>query len=583
MPGIFFCLASTCALATCSTIQLGPGWDRQTLFHMKGIFYMACNRQPNAPFPIYQPLLPALIRLLLCGVLHNGISVAVFAQFDQAAQDRADNAARDRIRQIEDRWRSDPRSLEQSREQMSKLKDQFEQERWIEEQNLRELVLLPPMPPSLAETQPDLPPLSYPAILADYAGEPFFMAFGQLYFQRLLKPVLIERIEKYRRKRDAIVVELRTKLTNAESLNPNERHRLLGIASASQQEGLNALEAEAEAIRRDLASFDRGKALAKRRDSEATDKTPGLRSYLTSLFAAHYDDGLSVDQRQLLHEIALHSLLTSSGQPHQGAFFLPASARLQWPRLPATASNTLERFNALKTLLRDELIKTILSVSRSQRDAKHPLNHSRVAASQAPQFAELERLAEELRLSAAELPHPDQPKASEYPHDLVLMLANAMAAKSNFRHTSSRTIHELNREFAPAKFKVVIRQNQPTIEQLIDNKGNAEDPSPDVAHSDRLTAVNLQLLDEHQELTAKLEVARLAVSRYRESLSDPNAPSVSQLSASIVRSHEHRENWHRFADYRTAVLTPGLSPAQRRLLFNAALRDLEKYRLQAMD
>lgn len=544
---------------------------------------MASSRQPNAPFPVCQAMSPALIRLLICGALHSGSAVEAFAQFDQAAQDRADNAARDRIRQLEERARSDPRNWEQNREQISILKDRFEQEKWIEEQNLQELVLLPPMPPRLAETQPNLPILSYPAILADYAGEPFFMAFGQLYFQRLLKPVLIERIEKYRRERDALVAELRTNLTNAMSLDLNERNRLLDMAAANQHESLKALEAEAEAIRRDLASFDRGKALAKRRDSETSGQTPDLRGYLASLFAAHYDEGLSVQQRQLLHEIAMESLLAASAQPRQGTFFLPATARLQWPPLPATASTTLEQFNALRTALLDELRQAVISEPRKQRDSKRLLNHSRLAASQAPQFAELERLAEELRLAAAERPYPGQPIPSDYPPELVRLVASGMAAKADFRLTSSREVLELNREFAPARFKVVVRQSQPRIEEIPDNKGDTKSASPSAARVARLSIVNQQLLGAYQELAARLEAARAAVSRYRESLPGPDAPSVSQLSAAIVQTHDRDEAWRRFADYRTAVLMPGLSPEQRRLLFNAALCDLEKHRLRNLD
>lgn len=550
---------------------------------MKRIFQMAYNRQPNAPFLVCQTMSPALIRLLICGALPIVSAVAALAQFDQAAQDRADNAARDRIRQLEERARADPRNQDFNREQISILQERFQQERWIEEHNLQDLVLLPPMPPSLVEKQPDLPALSYPAILADFAGEPFFMAFGQLHFQRLLKPVLIARIEKYRRERDALVVELRTKLTNAESLNPNERHSLLNMVSANQHEALKALEAEAEAIRRDLASFDRGKPLAKRRDSQTSGETPGLRDYLAALFAAHFDEGLSVQQRQLLHEIAMESLLTASAQPHQGTFFLPATARLQWPLLPAITSATLERFDALRKTLRDELRQDVVSEPRTKRDSKRPLNHSRLAASQAPRFAELEHLAEEFRLAAAELPHPGQPGPSDYPPDLVHLVATATAVKEDFRLMSSRKVHELNREFAPARFKAVVRQNQLMIEQIPDNKEDMKSAPPNAALSARLSAVSRQLLAEYQGLSAKLEAARSAVSRYRESLSDSNAPSVSQLSAAIARSHEQGETWRRYADYRTAVQTPGLSPAQRRLLFNAALRDLEKHRLQAMD
>jgi hypothetical protein len=51
--------------------------------------------------------------------------------------------------------------------------------------------------------------------------------------------------------------------------------------------------------------------------------------------------------------------------------------------------------------------------------------------------------------------------------------------------------------------------------------------------------------------------------------------SVELLLAEFSYAFSQQERWERYAEYETAVLQPGLSPEQRRLLFGAALESLE--------
>ena len=90
---------------------------------------------------------------------------------------------------------------------------------------------------------------------------------------------------------------------------------------------------------------------------------------------------------------------------------------------------------------------------------------------------------------------------------------------------------------------------------------------------------NRWLADGHHELAPLVRRTHAEIREYRDSLDATDAPALPELTARIARSFIAHQNHQRFADYRTAVLTPGLSPAQRRLLFAAALRDLERYRL----
>jgi hypothetical protein len=51
--------------------------------------------------------------------------------------------------------------------------------------------------------------------------------------------------------------------------------------------------------------------------------------------------------------------------------------------------------------------------------------------------------------------------------------------------------------------------------------------------------------------------------------------SVEMLLAEFSYAFSRQERWERYVEYETAVLQPGLSPEQRRLLFGAALETME--------
>ena len=50
--------------------------------------------------------------------------------------------------------------------------------------------------------------------------------------------------------------------------------------------------------------------------------------------------------------------------------------------------------------------------------------------------------------------------------------------------------------------------------------------------------------------------------------------SIDDLLRDFEEARQEQETWAKYRDYRDAVLAPGLSPAQRRLLFDAAVEQL---------
>ncbi len=458
---------------------------------------------------------------------------------------------------------------------LNDFRERFVNEAWLNEsaEKLKSLVFLPPLPPALGQTEPDPATLTYPVALVEHVGETFFMAHGSLHFRRLLKPVHIRRITTYRETRDHLLGELREALTAAGKLPAADSAKSLGEFATRQESALRALEDQAEKIRTDLTYLDDGTAVINLLEKFPPGESDAQRDYFSEIHAAHFQDGLSIEQRHLLLELAFESLLPLATGDNATDFFLPASARLRWPADPdAKLAPLLKEYRALHVHLRDELRREILQLNRTGSRSKQ---HTALATQQAPRFDELHRLAERVRVAAAELPASDRPAPTEFPSELMRMVGQAVADKDTFQAKAKLILTKLGREFAPLRFKLVFRDKVPVIEA----QPAAEQPVG-TAVLKRLKETNQSLLRDYQALSTDMETARFALQRYRESLG-AGAPEAGKLSAQLVQAYIREETWRRYADYRTAVLTPGLSPAQRRLLFNAALRDLEKHRLQA--
>lgn len=459
-------------------------------------------------------------------------------------------------------------------------------DRWIDDnqQNLKSLVFLPPLAPALSAAKSDLPALPYPVALADYAGEPFFMAHGSLQFRRLLKSPQVQPIEKYRIARDLLVGDLRSGLAAAAKLPPEQSRQVLAELTAKQEPELHTLEAEAESIRAKLSAMDAGHALFKLRDILKPEQSAGLRDYFSAIHAAQFQDGLSLDQRQLLHEIALGSLLGAPTETGPPVFFLPFTARVHQPDdPPAALASLLLEFQGLRDALKTELRQHVVNQSTTPAAGNLTKQHAAVAAQQAPRFDELHRLAERIRNASVGLACPDQPSPSDFPPELVRQVGSVATRKNALQALTQRRFRELSLEFAPERLKLAFRGNLPAIDVLPPAKPDDKPKANRDKRIARLQKCNEELQREYRALSGEMETARVEVQRYRVNLGGDNAPDIGKLSAQLAQTYAREENWRRFGDYYIAVLQPGLSPVQRRLLFNAALRDLEKHRLASTD
>ena len=459
---------------------------------------------------------------------------------------------------------------------LNDFRERFVNEAWLDEsaENLKSLVFLPPLPPILEQTETDSATPAYPVVLVEHAGETFFMAHGSLHFRRLLKPAVIKRIAAYRETRDQLVGQLRQELTAAKKLPAADATRALRDFATRQEPALRTLEDQAEKIRADLTFLDDGTAVLTLREKVTPEQPAALRDYFAAIHAAHFQDALSLEQRQLLLALALEALTGASTGTDAADFFMPAPARLRWPVDPeGKLAPLLTEYRTLRDQLKSELQEQVVVQPASNGNPAKP--HGTLAAQQASRFDELHRLAERIREEATGLTDPSRPTPTDFPPELVRTVGEAVATKDAFQEKTKQLVVRLGREFTPHRFKLVFRDKVPVIEAQPD----ADQPVGKSA-TKHLEETNRSLKRDYQALAVRMETARQALQRYRESLGAA-APETGKLSAQLAQIYAREENERLYADYRTAVLTPGLSPAQRRLLLNAALRDLEKHRLQA--
>jgi len=465
------------------------------------------------------------------------------------------------------------------------------------------LIIFPPFPPVLAASSKASDGPAYPEVLADCAGEPFFMAYGSLRLRNLIFSRRLNRIEDYLTGRDKLVKQLRDTLAQARDKSGSARLEALSRLAQAQERRLAALETEAEAIRVDLTTgtapvsgtfprtdantdqpIDAGAALINAREKIKPGEQPGLKNYLTAILTAQFQPGLSLEQRLLLQEIAADSLMTAPAMPGSRDaafhFFLPASARVRWPEnTDAKLVRKLEMFQEKRSALKRDLAEAILGNPDESPAPKHMKNYADLAKAHAPRFAELEALAEDIRSALAGLPLPDEPASSHLPAELILRVGAMMDDKTSLLREVQRAGQELGRDLAPERVEVVYQNNTASLAAL-----PAVDPAAKVKKDRKATLARLQARNDEfkrrfGELAVVMSAVRTEIQRYHDSLSGDKVPDVNALSIQLARAYTVQENWNRYRDYRDAVLTPGLSPAQRRLLFSAAVADLERFRL----
>jgi hypothetical protein len=460
----------------------------------------------------------------------------------------------------------------------------------------------PPVPPPLESEIPVLAPFDSgppaPAELEAFVGEIFYPSFGaRLAFGDFPKP-LRARIVAYRYAKLALQDELRSRIAALADSDSETRGRQLESLAAAQAQRISALEAAAEELRSDLRpprafaiqidSLDLSERLGRRvhRMRETPpDAVALVRESDAIRAAAFYQEGLSLGQRRLLLEAAIE--LEAMVNPIAGAtrvepgmrllYFSPETSRIPIPQdLPAPLGERVSEYlaskDALKAELRDALGDTADASSDARRDAMVKL-----AASQAPRMARAESLAEEIRRGLATLPNLQGPPVQpSLPPELASRI-------SDYRRHKLELLKTLRTLLVAPTPRVEGNRVPQTAAPSDVNPGTLawmHDGSTSTEIQTNGLRVSVAEFDHRQnELIAALNKEeagiRESLSAYVRSAGGPqDRKSVNDLLKDFENARQRQEIWDRYRDYQTAVLLPGLSAGQRRLIFDAAIERL---------
>lgn len=428
-------------------------------------------------------------------------------------------------------------------------------------------VFFPAMPPVL---ETELPPA--PSIrdgiwveLAPFTHDLFYAPLGTRLSEGNLNRRHRQRLEAFRTERDAALAELLAALDQPAS-RPAGREAALAALAARLDPRLAALTTAADELRRDLytGSFlvsdaDWNQHRDWRLGREHSKRTPQeiLYDEFSVLRAAiYYQEGLAPAQRQLLREVVIE-LAAALGErepaggdafaPSQIIFFLPHGARLRLPSdLPADLARDLAVFTATKARLRRELRDALFTFDPESR-VRRERALQELAARQAPELAALEPQAERIRLALAALPAEPQPTARPgLDPALTARIENYLREKGELQDAARREA-----QAPPAN---AARRRPDTQAQ------RAALAEFEERHRARLAV----LADEARAIRTEVAQATAAAS-------EPAVKSVDALLADFALGYRLRQLQSLHLNYRRAVLAPGLSPAQRDLLFGAAL------------
>jgi hypothetical protein len=470
-------------------------------------------------------------------------------------------------------------------------------------------VYFPPLPPPLDRpvARGSTQSLRFPAPpeLAAYVSDFFYPALGTRIVTRTLSEKLKARLDAYKAARLKLQNELRTELDRLRTLEPDERTAGLAALSKRQTPQIVELEQTAEQLRRDLITSDfnwntfRQWHLSdrQRRGYSPIEIAQVMRGY------AFYQRNLLPAQRGMLREIALDLMFAAENPAAAAAanpyvFFPPEPARVLFPEdLPADLAARLAAYQTKRSALKKELYDAVYASDGATFGFLRGTPIKSVAEKQAGRIVELEALAEEIRrgLSAAPEagversplpPHLDARVATIMRRYAALQRDTAMkidAILTASRHLPMQATYRF--EGDGLKFVVVPTRGarggpagagRPGGTGGPGSKGGPAGPTGAMAQVEAVRAQISAIADDYGRGIADLLNEREAIRiEIGSTLQLAKNDAIDRALFASMRVATQKENARSFSDYRTAVFEPGLSPEQRRLLFDSVMQQLD--------
>lgn len=472
----------------------------------------------------------------------------------------------------------------------------------------------PPAPPRLDATVPEPPedPVrsrEAPDTMSDFPYAAFYSPLAARLRAGSLTDEQELQLQDYLVEKLTLQNELRAKLDSLASDDLLVRATALAEFSRQQTPRIVALEERAEEMREDfingvyIGDFLEGilmqpsvnwanyRSWRLGRDVFQSSDDAIDAQYQALMGASFFQPGLAPFQRRLLREVA-----TDLREAQQGAVpiqvgsdealesdvnplfsFTPETARIRLPaNLPTTIMNKITRYEQEKSALKEELGRAVIDADDRFFSFLRTRELRQLGELQAPKYDELEVLAEDIRRDLAGMPEIfTPPTLPALPPGVADRIQSVVAVNREREDRLYQLLAQLS-EFVTIGGANYIRD--PNGREMLQLNLPQEGQNPEVvARANQLRdEFNLAASERAEQTSRDMAAIRSALATM---FGDPPGPDLDRRIDEFLLSYsdaiDQRERWFLYTDYRTAMLQPGLSPEQRRLLFDAALIELD--------
>lgn len=422
-----------------------------------------------------------------------------------------------------------------------------------------------------------------PGQLHDYVSDVFYPQLGSRIAERQFSGKLEQRALKYRHRKATLLQELRDVLAKLPPDDSEARRQTLVAFARRQTPQIIALEQTAEKLRGDLTLSERdwssyrtwGLNDPQRRGFSPRETAQVMRAY------SHFQKNVPPAHRYLLREIALELVNATDNPTNLAAtrdtFFSPALARVVMPAdLPDGIAAQLADFQSRKARLKKELFEAVSAYDGSIFPFLNRTLRTTIERQQKG-VAELEALAEQIRPGLMPFVTNANAERSPLPIDLVSRVSDVQLGRARLQREASAKISRVavriraaragtrvNYEFHPDRLEFHV---------VPGNRFASDDMKADferqLAELDKIAADYGRGLAEIVNLRDAVRAEAGAI------LGVTDIAKIDAALGAAIRVASLTANAAAYQDYRTAVFEPGLSPEQRRMLFEGAVAKLE--------